>query len=220
MISPLRSGWTAILFDLDGTLVDSVELTVSSFEHACLVHLGRSPGHDWITATMGRPLREALADAAPGRVDELFPTYVAHHDSHHDALLRPYAEALAAVRELHARGTRLGLVTSKRGIAARRALDRYALSPLFTVVVTLEDTVRHKPFPDPLLEAATRIGLPPDDLLYVGDSVHDVQAAQAANMPVAAVLWGAGTEQDLRALSPDFVLSDPSDLSRLSDPGL
>lgn len=211
--------WDTILFDLDGTLIDSVELTVKSFEHACLVHLGQAPTRAWIAGTMGRPLREALADVAPDHVDDLFTAYVAHHDVHHDALLRPYPDALVALRSLHERGTHLGLVTSKRGVAARRALDHYALLDLFSVILTFEDTARHKPLPDPLLEAARRMDASPNDLLYVGDSIHDIIAARAAGMPVAAVLWGAGTEQELRALAPDLLLRDASDLFALGRPG-
>ncbi len=215
MTSTSRPTWDTILFDLDGTLVDSVELTVSSFEHACLMHLGQAPSRAWIAGTMGRPLREALADVAPDRLDDLFAAYVEHHDAHHDELLRPYPDALVAVRALHEGGTRLGLVTSKRGVAARRALDHYALLDLFSIILTFEDTVQHKPLPDPLLEAAHRLDVPPGDLLYVGDSIHDVFAAKAAGMPVAAVLWGAGTAPELRALAPDLLLRDAGELLAL-----
>ena len=205
-----------VLFDLDGTLVDSIELTTVSFLHACRVHLGTEPSRAWVAATMGRPLIEALDEAAPGRAAELFATYVAHHDLHHDLLLRPFDEALDAVHALHHRGLPLGIVTSKRRVAALRGLDLYHLTPLFTVVVALEDTARHKPLPDPLLHAARGLDLPPPQLLYIGDSVHDIRAAQAAGMPVAAALWGAGAEAELRALRPDAILARPDDMVRVT----
>jgi len=201
-----------VLFDLDGTLVDSIELTTVSFLHACRVHLGTEPSRAWVAATMGRPLIEALDEAAPGRAAELFATYVAHHDQYHDLLLHPFDEALDAVRALHRRGLPLGVVTSKRRVAALRGLDLYHLTSLFTVVVALEDTARHKPLPDPLLHAARGLDLPPRQLLYVGDSVYDIRAAQAAGMPVAAALWGAGAEPELRALRPDAILEHPNDV--------
>ncbi len=204
-----------VLFDLDGTLVDSIELTTVSFLHTCRVHLGTEPSRAWVASTMGRPLIEALDEAAPGRAAELFATYVAHHDQHHDLLLRPFDEALDAARALHRRGLPLGVVTSKRRVAALRGLDLYHLTSLFTVVVALEDTARHKPLPDPLLHAARGLDLPPRQLLYIGDSVHDIRAAQAAGMPVAAALWGAGDESELRALRPDAILEHPNDVRRV-----
>jgi len=205
MISSLND-IRGVLFDLDGTLVDSIELTTVSFLHTCRVHLGTEPSRAWVASTMGRPLIEALDEAAPGRAAALFATYVAHHDLHHDLLLHPFDEALDAVHALHRRGLPL---------AALRALDLYQLTSLFTVVVALEDTARHKPLPDPLLHAARHLDLPPQHLLYIGDSVHDIRAAQAAAMPVAAALWGAGAESELRALRPDAVLERAGDVLRV-----
>lgn len=203
---------SAVLFDLDGTLVDSIDLVVECFTHACRTVTGTAPTREWIIGTIGRPLALALEEAGPGRGAELLDAYRAHHDRRHDHLLRPYPAALDAVRALHARGLPLGIVTSKRRHAVMQALELYDLAPLFQTVVTLEDTARHKPEPDPLLEGARRLGQPPARVLYVGDSTHDVRAARAAAMPVAAALWGAGTADELRALTPDIVLTDPADL--------
>lgn len=201
-----------ILFDLDGTLVDSLDLTVACFTHACRQHLGVAPSREWILGTIGRPLREALEEAAPGRCDELLDAYTAYHVTHHDRLLRPFPAAMATARRLHERGLALGIVTSKRRAAALRALAFYQLVPLFTTIITLEDTTRHKPAPDPLIEGAARLGLPPTAVVYVGDSAHDIRAAQAATMPAAAALWGAGTRTELAALEPDVLLAAPDDL--------
>jgi len=150
-----------VLFDLDGTLVDSLDLIVACFDHTYRTHLGATLPRAAIVSTIGRPLLATLEDSAPGRGSALFATYSAYHDVHHDDLLRPFPRALDAVRSLHARGLPLGVVTSKRDASARRALRRFDVEPLFPVVVALEDTVRHKPAPDPLLEGARRLGLPP-----------------------------------------------------------
>ncbi len=207
-MNPIRG----VLFDLDGTLVDSIDLIVACFDHTYHTHLGATLPRERIVATIGRPLIEALEDAAPGRGSELFATYGAFNDAHHDDLLRPYPAALDAARALHARGLPLGVVTSKRRAGTRCALRLYDVESIFPVLVALEDTPRHKPAPDPLLEGARRLGLVPADTLYVGDSVYDVQAARAAGMPVAAVLWGAGTAGELRDLTPDLLLAEPREL--------
>ena len=204
-----------VLFDLDGTLVDSIDLIVACFDHTYRTHLGATLPRAAIVSTIGRPLIEALEDSAPGCGSELVATYSAYYDRHHDALLRPFPRALAVARSLYARGLPLGVVTAKRGVGARRALHRFDVEPLFPVVVALEDTTRHKPAPDPLIEGARRLGLQPADVLYVGDSTYDIQAAQAAGMPVAAVLWGAGGRDELRALRPNLLLDDPDALLAL-----
>jgi len=201
-----------VLFDLDGTLVDSIDLIVACFAHTYHTHLGATLSREAIVATIGRPLIEALEDTAPGRGSELFATYSAYNEVHHDVLMRPYPAAREGARALRARGLPLGIVTSKRRAGALRALRLYDVEPLFPVVVALEDTERHKPAPDPLLAGARQLGLPPASVLYVGDSVYDVRAAQAAGMPVAAALWGAGGADELRALGPDLLLADPGDL--------
>jgi len=207
-MAPIRG----VLFDLDGTLVDSIDLIVACFDHTYHTHLGATLSREAIVATIGRPLIEALEDAAPGRASELFATYAAYNEAHHDLLLRPYPRAIDAARALHTRGLPLGIVTSKRRAGLWRALRLYELEPLFPVLVALEDTERHKPAPDPLLAGARRLGLPPSHVLYVGDSVYDVRAARAAGMPVAAALWGAGTADELRALAPDLLLTAPDEL--------
>ncbi len=202
----------AVLFDLDGTLVDSIDLVVECFAHACGTVLGRAPAREWIVGTIGRPLAAALEEAGPGRGAELLDAYRAYHDLHHDRLLRPYPSALDVLRALHARGLPLGIVSSKRRHAVMQALELYDLTPLFQTIITPEDTTRHKPEPDPLLEGAARLGLPAGRVLYVGDSTYDVLAARAAGMPVAAALWGAGTLEALRGLGPDLLLAKPREL--------
>ncbi len=201
-----------VLFDLDGTLVDSIELIVACFSHTCRAHLGTVPSREWIVTTIGRSLEAVLEELAPGRAAALLETYREHNTSHHSRLMRPFPAALDVVRRLHARGLPLGVVTSKRRVGALRDLELYGLTPLFTAIVALEDTARHKPQPDPLLEGARRLALPPARVLYVGDSTFDVVAARACAMPVAAALWGAGSAAELRALAPDVALSEPREL--------
>lgn len=202
----------AVLFDLDGTLIDTVELIVRSFQHATAHHLGVALDRAAIVATIGRPLLECLEEIAPGRAVDLYATYRDYNRAQHDVLARPIAGVHAVLETLWRRGYRLGVVTSKSRAGAEQAIRCCALPHLLEVIVCLEDTVRHKPAPDPLLFAVERLGVRPDEALYVGDSVFDVGSAQAAGMPVAAVLWGAGVEAELVALQPRYVLRDPADL--------
>ncbi|GAC1403160.1 MAG: pyrophosphatase PpaX [Chloroflexota bacterium] len=206
---------STVLFDLDGTLIDTVELIVRSFQHVAERHLATVLDRAAVVATIGRPLLECLDEMAPGRGEALCATYRAFNRAHHDLLVQPIPGARDALAALRRRGYRLGLVTSKPREGAEMALVRYDMGPLLDVIVCLEDTARHKPAPDPLLHACHLLGVAPHAALYVGDSTFDVLSAQAAGMPVAAVLWGAGTPEALAALDPHYLVRDPAALLEL-----
>jgi pyrophosphatase PpaX len=149
---------------------------------------------------------------APGRGAALWASYEAYLRRHHDDLVRLYpgvTETLAALRD---RGYPLGIVTSKRRVVADLAFATTGLDALMTVIICVEDAPRPKPAPDPLLAAAGQLGLPPADCLYVGDSVHDLQAAAAAGMPSAAALWGPNDPARLRACQPAHTLASVTDV--------
>jgi pyrophosphatase PpaX len=220
-----------ILFDLDGTLVDTTDLILRSFEHAFGAHLpGRLPSREELIATFGRSLPATLRDmaAAEGAADpdllafEMLATYREFQRLHHDTLIQPFDGVGGMLGELKGKGHRLGLVTSKTEGSARRGLRQFDLEDLFEVGVFHDDTARHKPEPEPLMLAAKRAGVPASEVIYVGDSTHDIVAGRAAGMRTVAVLWGPFTRALLEAEGPDHIVSAPSDLvalvDRLADP--
>ena len=206
--SSLIAQHSALLFDLDGTLVDSVELIVRAFQHTAARHLGRALDRAAIVATIGRPLPTVLEELAPGDGERLLATYRAFILEHHAALVRAYPGAAEALVALRARGYRLGIVTAKSRAQAELAFRLCRLEPLVDVTICHEDAPRHKPAPDPLLAAAARLGLPPGACCYVGDSVFDLQAARAAGMAGVGVTWGAGLPADLAAERPAALVHD------------
>ncbi|MBE3072586.1 MAG: HAD-IA family hydrolase [Acidobacteria bacterium] len=215
---------TAVLFDLDGTLVNTIELILAAHEHAFRQHLrGPWPARAAIIMNFGRPLRDALCEyaAADGQPDpvalapRMVATYRAFQHAHHDRLVKAYdgmRETLVALRE---RGYPLGVVTSKVEGIARVVIGQFDLAPLMDVSVFLENTERHKPEPDPLLEAARRGRFEARDALYVGDSIHDIAAGRAAGMKTAGALWGPFERSDLEAAGPDVLVERPRDLLAL-----
>ncbi|HEX5503444.1 MAG TPA: HAD-IA family hydrolase [Thermomicrobiales bacterium] len=206
--SSLVTRRSALLFDLDGTLVDSVELIVRAFQHTAARRLGRPFDRAAIVATIGRPLPAVLEELAPGAGESLLAAYRAFVVEHHDALVRAYPGAVEALVALRARGYRLGIVTAKGRAQAELAFRLCRLTPLVDVAICHEDAPRHKPAPDPLLAAAARLGLPPGACCYVGDSVFDLVAARAAGMASVAVTWGAGLPADLAAERPGALVHD------------
>ena len=215
---------TAVLFDLDGTLVDTVELILAAHNHTFARHLrGPWPARQAIIRNFGRPLREALVEyaAADGQQDpaglapQMVATYRAFQHEHHDRLVRGYGGVRETLTALRDRGYTLGIVTSKAQGIARVVIDHFGLAALVDLAVFLEDTARHKPEPDPLLEAARRGGFEPAHALYVGDSIHDIAAGRAAGMRTAGALWGPFERSDLEAAGPDRLLNSPTDLLAL-----
>jgi len=205
-----------IVFDLDGTLIDSTELILSSYRHTMRTHLGRQlPDADWLS-TMGRPLRVQLRDFARDEevVQAMMDTYTAHNDEHHDAAIAAFPGVPALLRTLVEADYRLGIATSKRKEFALRGL-RVSGLPVewFGAIVTADDVERHKPDPEPLLVALAELGCrSPGAAMYVGDSPFDMAAGRAAGMMTVAVAWGPHDEESLARHSPDFTLEKPSEL--------
>jgi pyrophosphatase PpaX len=203
-----------VLFDLDGTLVDSGKMILASFQHATRTVLSREiPEHELLSAVGGPGLREQMEAIDPARVEELIEVYSAHNAGLHDEL-QPCAGILDALERLSAEGRRLAVVTAKRRTTLALAFEVLPeLRRFFDVTVGAEDTKRHKPNPEPLLLALERLGANADDAVYVGDSPFDVQAAKAAQIGSVAVTWGRiHSRARLEREEPDTVVDTVEEL--------
>jgi pyrophosphatase PpaX len=203
-----------VLFDLDGTLIDSGPIILASMQHATKTVLGREIAYEELAATVGgQGLVAQMRALDPERVDELVEVYREHNDPLHETL-EAFDDLLDVLPRLRAEGRRLGIVTAKRHRTVRLALDRFPeLAEQFAVVVGYEDTERHKPAPDPVLTALDRLEAEPAAAAYVGDSPFDIQAAKAAGAFAVAVGWG-GIHSDERLLEegPDAFVRSPREL--------
>ena len=206
--TPTSAPWPVVLFDLDGTLADTIPLIVASYQHAFAEVLGEHVPEDRARAWIGRPLLEALLEESPEHGHELDRVYREWNLANTDRLIRRVDGVPALLDALDAAGVRTGVVTSKRRVTADLALDAVGISGRIEVVAGLEDTDRHKPAPDPLLLGAAALGVEPARCVYVGDAVVDVRAARAAGMGAVAVTWGAGESAALAAEGPDALVDD------------
>jgi pyrophosphatase PpaX len=182
--------YPVVLFDLDGTVVDTGAIILASMRHAAETVLGRDYTDDQLLAAVGGPGLEAQMHALdPGRVDELVRVYRAHNEPLHDTIA--VCEGMDVVLDvLRDRGHRLGVVTAKRRKTVDLAFARIPIEHLFETVVGGDETSQHKPHPAPLLLALQRMGAEPGDAAYVGDSPFDMQAAKAAGLLAIGVSWG------------------------------
>ncbi|MEO8449873.1 MAG: HAD-IA family hydrolase [Gemmatimonadota bacterium] len=210
---------TTVLFDLDGTLIDSVRLILDSYHHTMAAHgLPERTDDDWL-AGLGTPLRVQFGPwgADPVRMAELVATYREYNLHHHDSRVTAYPGAVAMVEALRARGLKTGLVTSKNRPGAERGLTLVGLAGTMDVLVGADDVVNPKPHPEPVTKALTTLGADPREAIYVGDSTHDMHSGRAAGVRTAAALWGPFGRDTLAGARPDHWLETPADLVRLVD---
>jgi pyrophosphatase PpaX len=203
-----------VLFDLDGTLIDSGPIILASMQHAVRSVLDREiPPAELQMTIGGQGIVAQMTAIDPDHVDELLQAYKEHDDGLHETL-EAFDELLALLPGLKAEGRKLGIVTAKRHRTVGLALDRFAaLASAFDVVVAFEDTSRHKPDPEPGLLAVETLGGTPGEAVYVGDSPFDIGAAKAAGVFSVAVGWGGiHSEERLLAEEPDAFVHAPEEL--------
>jgi len=210
-MAPVR--FPVVLFDLDGTVVDTGSIILASMRHATREVLGRDFPDDELMSAVGGPGLEAQMSAlAPDRVEELVRVYRAHNEPLHDEITCCVGMDDVLVR-LREEGRRLGIVTAKRRATVDLAFARVPLAHLFDTIVGGDETERHKPDPQPLRLALARLGAAADDAAYVGDSPFDVRAAKAGGLHAIAVTWGGiHPRERLEAEEPDAVVDSAEEL--------
>ena len=200
--------FATVLFDLDGTLADTIPLIVASYQHAFRTVLDEEVAESRARAWIGRPLLPALLEESPEHGHELDRVYREWNLANTARLIKRYPGVNELLHDLLAAGITCAVATSKRRETARLALHSVGIDSLVDVAAALEDTTAHKPAPDPLLHAAAALGVDPATCVYVGDATVDVLSARAAGMAAVAVTWGAGERDALVALQPDAVVDD------------
>lgn len=211
-----------ILFDFDGTLANTIDLIVATFEHTCVTALGEKPDRQRIIDTIGLPLGDAL-ELLSGiheqqRILELRQIYGAFNAANHDTMIKPIPGVAELLVQLKQRDLKLAVVTSKKAYMLERGMQCLGMLPYIDATVSVLDTERGKPAPDPMLLACERLGLTPGECLCVGDSPFDMQSGNAAGCVTVAVEY---TQLDWQSLleqgKPDYTVSQPLDLLQLLD---
>lgn len=197
----------AILYDNDGTLVDTHDLILSSMRHTTRLMLGRTLPDEQLMAGVGTPLASQMVEFADGDealANEMLRVYRTHNHAHHDAEVRTFPDVLDGLRTLREAGLAQGVVTAKMHPLAQRGLEIVGAWRYLDCLVGADDCPKSKPDPDPIVLGAEMLGLSPRECVYVGDSPYDIQAGNAAGCTTVAALWGMFPEQALVAEQPDF----------------
>lgn len=204
----------AILLDLDGTIVNTNELILQSFEHTLNLKLGFCPPRQELVKTFGQPLSEVFAVMAPDKADELLKEYQDFQQSldygQYITLCPGIAEALPLLQN---RGYKLAVVTSKRHRGAYQNLEQFSLFPYFSAIVTYEDTEEHKPTGAPARKALEILDIAPQEAIMVGDSNYDILCGQDAGTLTAAVAYSSFERDFLLSFKPDYYINDLMELA-------
>lgn len=206
-----------ILFDLDGTLIDSIELILNSARYAFEKLEREAPSDSEWLAGVGIPLFTMFGRYARDKDDVgvLIAAYREYQFANHDRLTRCYDNVVDTVKSLKERGHEIGIVTSKSEALALRGLAHVGLARYMDTIVGCDGSTRHKPDPEPVQIALARLDCPPADALFVGDSVHDIIAGNAAGVRTVAATWGAFKRSDLESARPSLYLDNVSALLQI-----
>lgn len=205
------------LFDLDGTLLDSIDLILDSFHHTSRAHLDRELDDSFWLAGIGTPLRPQLSRIArsESELEAMLDTYRVYNLAQHDAMAKPFPGVVDVVRSLDRQGAKLALVTSKLSYGAILGLRLLGLEDELSVRVCADDVTRGKPDPEPVLKALAALDATADDAVMIGDAHHDIHAGHAAGVRTAAVSWGPFNRAALEAARPDYWLETPDQILEL-----
>lgn len=199
----------ALLFDLDGTVVDSIELIVQAAEYAFDGRAGARPTRaEWV-ALIGTPLAPMLGRWAHDEADVkfLWDRYRAFQVEHHDRLVTAYPGAVELIRRLHARGHAMAIVSSKLESGIRRSLDYIGVTECFATLVGIDHTEKHKPEPEPVWLALERLGATAADAWFIGDSPYDMLAGRAAGVRTIGVLSGPYDRAAMEQVTPTHLVT-------------
>jgi pyrophosphatase PpaX len=215
----MPTSYDAVLYDLDGTLLDSFGLILESFRHTRRVHFGDVIDDAIFRNGIGTPLRAQLGTMArsEAELEAMVTTYVTHNLEHHDSLVSAYEGAVESVEKLRDAGIKLALVTSKMRRGAEMGLRFLGLMDAFPVQVCADDVTRGKPDPEPVLLALSQLGVEPGRAAFVGDSPHDILSGNAAGVMTVAASWGPFLEQALHDARPSVFAASPMDVLQQLD---
>jgi pyrophosphatase PpaX len=196
---------TAILFDIDGTLLDSVEFLYRAFEHAFdLHHIPRMP-REGMREFIGPPLEKVYVNMAPGcDAASMTESHRQFQETHLD-LIKLFPDTISTLEELKRRNLKLAAITTRSKRTSIESLERFDLTSFFEIIVSAEDVQRHKPDPEPLQKALSAMSVIPTNAIMVGDTEADILAGKNAGTKTAAALYGFGG-RELIVQHPHYIL--------------
>lgn len=201
-----------LLFDLDGTLIDTNELIIKSYLHTFEEYYPGEYVREDVLPFMGPPLREVFDRIDMEKSEEMVKTYRTYNLAKHDELVTAFDGVVDTIQHLHQLGFKLAIVTTKIADTAMMGLKLTGLDEYFDVVIALEDVEEPKPDPEPVYTALQRLGAKPENAMMIGDNHHDILSGKNAGTQTAGVAWSLKGKEHLLTYEPDYILDDIKDL--------
>lgn len=207
---------STLLFDFDGTLLDTNELIIQTFQAVLDENFAGRYEREDILHFIGPSLEQTFTMLAPERVEELTVKYRTLNKIMHDELVEEYDGVSETLRLLKARGMKMAIVSTKRNATIRHGLELMGVADVFDEIISLDEVKHPKPDPEPILLALDRLGVPAEEALMIGDNSHDIEGGKNAGVRTAGVAWSIKGEAFLAGFEPDYMLQHISDLLDLT----
>ncbi len=202
-----------MLFDLDGTIIDTNELIIRSFIEALQGVAPEGFGREHIIPSMGQPLTDQLKlFSGLEDVTQLVAAYREVNLRLHDEYVKAFDYVNEVIEKLHGQGIQIGVVTTKMRLTTERGLKYTGLYDYIDAIVTIDDVVNPKPHAEPVSKAIGLLGADPSSTIMVGDSIVDIESAIAAGAIAVGVAWSLKGEQILKEAGAHHVINDMRDL--------
>lgn len=206
-----------VLFDFDGTVMDTNNVILMSWQHTFRSLLGREESEEKLVETFGEPLETTMKKFFPDiPIEKAVETYRSYHYDNFGEYIQLFPGMKELLHKVKAAGYKTGLVTSRLYRTTAQGLDKYRIAEYFDTIVTADDTTRHKPDPQPILLALQRLGSKASRSVMLGDTSYDILCAKNAGVRSVLVSWslalGDKTQEEMGEAAPDHIIKAPQEL--------
>jgi pyrophosphatase PpaX len=208
----LKSNITTILFDLDGTLIDTNELIISTYLHTLGKYYPNKYQREDVLPFLGPTLHETFGSMDAERVEEMVADYRKYNLENHDLMVKEFEGVFETVEALKDKGYKLAIVTTKREDVSLKGLRLTKLDRFFDVIVAYDHVKKVKPDPEPIMLALEKLGSTPEETLMVGDNFHDILAGKNAGTKTVGVAWSIKGRDYIAKYEPDYILEKMADI--------
>lgn len=215
----MKHNYTLAIFDLDGTILNTLDDLAASVNSALAACALPSRTADEVRSFVGNGIRRLIERSVPegtdkSVTDDVFARFKEHYALHCADRTAPYSGIIAVLETLRAEGVMTAVVSNKADFAVQELCSRY-FEGLFDAAVGEREGIKIKPAPDSVNEVLSRLGILPENAVYIGDSDVDIQTAQNAHMDCISVSWGFRSEDFLRENGAEIIAERPEQLTAM-----